>query len=85
MKYTETEAVYDIMVWQLPVPFVLAACFLFAVFTGPYGQHMPAWTYPFMFIIPCVFVSAVVFILDLLLLPPVFALIRFWHATYFLY
>jgi len=85
MKYTETEAVYDIMVWQLPVPFVLAACFVVAVLTGPNGQHMPAWTYPLMFMSSSVFVSAVLFILDLLLLPPVFALIRFWHATYFLY
>jgi hypothetical protein len=85
MKYTETEAVYDIMVWQLPVPFVLAACFVVAVLTGPNGQHMPVWTYPLMFMSSSVFVSAVLFIFDLLLLPPVFALIRFWHATYFLY
>jgi len=84
-SYTEVEAFYDIMLWQLPVPFVLAACFVCAVLAGPNGPYMPIWTYPLMFTSSCVFVSAVLFIVDLVVFPPLFALIRLWHATYFLY
>lgn len=83
--YTEMDALYDIMVWQLPVPFALAVVFVWEVLSGPAGSFYPYWAMFPMFISACAFVVVVLLVLDLLIFPPVFVLIRFWHAEYFLH
>ena len=83
--YTEMDALYDIVIWQLPVPFILAVVFVWQTLAGPSGSFFPYWVILPMFLSACSFVVVVLLILDLLILPPIFVLIRLWHAEYFLH
>jgi hypothetical protein len=87
--YSETDALYDIFMWQLPVPFVLAVCFscqLLILDQASLMFHPNSWMVVASFIssvlIFWAIVVLVILILDLLLLTPMFALLRLGSTLY---
>jgi uncharacterized membrane protein len=74
MGYTNVDALYDILVLQAPVPFVLAICFACQIVVFEQEAMLGSFFCCFSFF--WVIVAVIILILDLLLLPPMFALLR---------
>jgi hypothetical protein len=82
MVYTDMDALYDILVWQLPVPCVLGACFACQLVVFEQAQ-MGVVTYMSFLCFFAFFwtvVAVILLVLDLLVLPPVFAFLRLSHS-----
>jgi hypothetical protein len=81
--YTELDAFYDILVWQAPVPFVLALCFASSMLAMASEDPKMALDYVGLLanslLIWLITVSVLV-VLDLLVLPPMFAIMRLGSA-----
>ena len=81
--YTELDAFYDILVWQAPVPFVLAMCFASGVLGMASEDPRIALDYVGLtassLLIWLISVS-VLLVLDLLVRPPIFAIMRLGSA-----
>ncbi len=81
--YTELDAFYDIVVCQFPVPFALALCYSSSMlamasedpkmvldYVGLTAGSLLVW-----------FITAsVLFVVDLLVLPPIFSIMRLWSS-----
>ena len=80
--YTETDAAYDIIWWQIPAAFLLALLLVvYMIYSRSFEIKMETtWGYLFV-IVTCVLnlylhVCAAFFCLDMLVLPPLFALVK---------
>lgn len=98
VEYTEVDAFFDILIWQIPVPCGVAACFLATLLTshittsasplwwcpiigGECGAAVLFLCAPSIFIAVWLAVAIPILMLDILLIPPVFAFIRYMEAT----
>ncbi len=80
--YTEVEATYDILWWQIPAAFLLAVLVVvYMIYTRSFEiREESAWKYSFV-VITCVLslylhVGAALLCLDMLVLPPLFSLVK---------
>ena len=81
--YTEFDAFYDLLVQQAPVPFVFAIFFAFTLVSqhGEEAKAVPDYTEVAAAASLIWLVSALsLLVLDLLVLPPIFAIMRFGSA-----
>ena len=87
MNYTLYNAVYDIMIFQIPASFLITIAFVLhylntpGVFTVIRSSRLYACTIiPLTFLMFWVFTCAIMTTVDLLVFPALFALIRFSEA-----
>lgn len=79
MGYTELDAIYDIVVWQIPVPFVFAALLLMHQLND---TRVSLYQIPVFYSVYVVIFTIPIAVFDLLVFPPMLALIRYTGVVF---
>jgi hypothetical protein len=74
--YTETDAWVDIFSMQFPVTFILSGSFVYSMFVMNDSEYEGVLIWAFVFCLAWIFVAGILVVMDLILIPPVFKLIR---------